>query len=92
MPNLYYCQAINRGSGVLRAVLSVEESKNLLKLHPAQCTGQQFPKAAPNQAIDFAVLRIFESEPSAESRPGFYRFDADLLQIEEAVQVCTAKL
>jgi hypothetical protein len=92
MPNLYYCQAINRGSAVLRAVLSAEESKNLLKLHPAQYAGQQFPMAAPDQATDFAVLRILESEPSAECRPGFYRFDADLLQIEEAVQACTAKL
>jgi hypothetical protein len=92
MPNIYYCQSINRGSGILRAVLSWEEGAKLLKLQPAQYAGQQFPATIPGQTVDFAVMSILEAEPNEEWRAGFYRFDADLAQIEEAVQSCTAKL
>lgn len=92
MPNIYYCQSINRGSGILRAVLSWEEGTKLLKLQPVQYAGPQFPTTTPGQKVDFAVISILEAEPNEEWHPGFYRFDANLVQIEEAVQVCTAKL
>ena len=62
MPNIYYCQPINRGSGMLRAVLSGEEAGSLLKQHTSHYAGQQFPAAAQGRAADFAVLRIFEKE------------------------------
>jgi hypothetical protein len=88
MANLYFCQSINRSLGILRAVLSREESKNLLGQHFADYSGQQFPTPKPD-ASDFAVLRIFDEESEGEWSAGFYRFDADIMQIEEALQAST---
>lgn len=92
MPNIYYCQPINRGSGMLRAVLSGEEASSLLKQHTAHYGGQQFPVTAQGRADDFAVLHIHDEEIAGEWRPGFYRFEADIMRIEEALQTCTTKL
>jgi len=92
MPNIYYCQSGKRGWGMLRAVLSLEEGKSLLKLHAPQYVGQEFPTSAPDPAADFAILRIFDEEPNQEWRAGFYRFDADLTRFEASLQTCTAKL
>jgi hypothetical protein len=92
MPNIYYCQSTNRGLGILRAVLTWDQGRSLLSQHAIHYTGQQFPTTAQDRATDFAVLRIFDEEPDKELRAGFYRFDADIMRIEEAVQACTAKL
>ena len=43
---------------------------------------------APRGASDFAVLRIFDEEREAKWQVGFYRFDGDIMQIEEGVQTC----
>jgi hypothetical protein len=88
MPNIYYCQAINRGCGILRAVLSWEQGRSLLQQRSFQYTGQQFPAAGQDWAGDYAVLRIFDEEPDEEWQAGFYRFDGDLMRIEEAVRAC----
>jgi hypothetical protein len=92
MPNIYYCQPINRGSGILRAVLSSEEGRSLLKQHSFHYAGPQFPTTAQDRAADFAVLRILDEERDEEWRAGFYRLDADIMRIEEAIQACTAML
>ncbi len=92
MSNIYYCQGSNRGAGILRAVLSTEEGKCLLKKRTAQYAGQQFPTAAQNQVVDFAVLRIFNEELGDKWQSGFYRFDADIAKIEESIQGCTTIL
>jgi hypothetical protein len=92
MPNIYYCQSLNRGCGILRAVLSWEEGINLLEQLSFCHTGQQFPTTAQDPAADFAVLRILDEELDEEWRPGFYRFDADIMRIEEVLQACTAML
>ncbi len=92
MPNLYYCQSTNRSLGILRAVLTWDQGRSLLSQHAVHYAGQQFPTTARDRAADFAVLRIFDEELDEEWRAGFYRFDADIMQIEEAVQACTAKL
>lgn|SRR5579864_2112516 len=86
MPNIYYCSLAHHG--ILRAVLSWEESKNLLKLCSVQYAGVQFPTMAHGRASDFAALRILDEERDDKWRIGFYRFDDDLPQIEEWVQTC----
>jgi hypothetical protein len=77
---------------MLRAVLSWEQCRSLLKQHPFRYAGQQFPTKAQDQAADFAVLRVFNEELDKKWCAGFYRCDADIIRIEEAVQTCTAKL
>jgi hypothetical protein len=91
MSNIYYCQPINRGCGIVRAVLSSEDGRSLLKRHSFHYTGKQFPTTAQDRVADFAVLRIFDEELDEEWRAGFYCLDADIMRIEEAVQACTTK-
>jgi len=63
MPNIYYCNGLaNSDLGRLRAVLSWEECRNLLKLCSVQYAGLQFPTMAQGRASDFAVLRILDEE------------------------------
>ena len=86
MPSIYYCSLAHHGT--LRAVLSWEESRNLLKLCSAQYAGMQFPTMAPGRASDFAVLRIVDDERDDKWQIGFYSFDGDIMQIEEGLQTC----
>lgn len=89
MPNIYYWSSIaNNGLGVLRAVLTWEETRKLLKLCSVQYAGLQFPTAAQGRASDFAVLRILDEERADKWQVGFYSFDGNILQIEECVQTC----
>jgi hypothetical protein len=90
MPNIYYCNGLaNNDLGILRAVLSWQECRNLLKLFSVQYAGSQFPTIT-QQDQGFAVLNMLKGEPDDAWRVGFYRFDAGLLQIEEWVQICVA--
>lgn len=87
MPNVYYCNGLaNNDLGILRAVLSWEECRNLLKQCSVQYAGLQFPALAQGRAS--AVLRILDEEREGKWQGGFYSFDGDLLQIEEWVQTC----
>ena len=89
MPDIYYCNGLaNSGLGTLRAVLSWEESGNLLKLYSVQYAGSQFPTIAQERASDFAVLRILDEERNDKWQVGFYSLDGDILEIEEWVQTC----
>jgi hypothetical protein len=89
MPNVYYCNGLaNNGLGILRAVLTREETRNLLKLRSVQYAGVQFPTMAQGRTSDFAVLRILDEERDDKWQVGFYSFDGDILQIEEWVQTC----
>jgi hypothetical protein len=92
MPNIYYCHALSQGSGMLRAVLSWEEAKQLVGLHSVRYVGEQFPAMDKDAATDFAVLRAFETEPDKEWQVGFYCFDANITQIEDGIQTCTSRL
>ncbi len=88
MPNLYFCSSINRGPGILRAVLSWEESKSLLNHHSAHYIGERFPDLSTQLGgtRDFALLRIFDEEADEEWRAGFYHFDVDIMDIDQALQ------
>jgi hypothetical protein len=90
-PNVYYCHSINRGPGILRAVLSRKEARSLLK---HVYVGQQFPTAVQGQTDgDVAIIRILDEEGLGEEwQDGFYSFDANIMRVEEAIQASTAKL
>jgi hypothetical protein len=83
MPNLYFCQPHAQNQGMLRAVLSLDDCKYLVAPHSAVYVGDQFPRMVeePGKAADFAVLRISTEEADADWRCGFYRFDADLTEL-----------
>jgi len=85
MANIYYSYSSNR-RGILRAVLSPEQVRIMLKEHSVRSAGHQFPTAALTSKDDFAVLQVFELEASEELAAGFYLFDEDITQIEEEIQ------
>ena len=85
MANIYYSQPANR-RGILRAVLSLEESRNLLKQHMIRYAGKQFPTASQGLKADFAVLQVFDGETNEEWKSGFYQFDDDITQVEATVR------
>jgi hypothetical protein len=87
MPNLYFCQPHAKNQGMLRAVLSVNECERVVSQHHATYVGDQFPKLANEQgaANDFAVLNITPGETPAGLRPGYYRLDSDLTQLNESL-------
>lgn len=89
MPNIYYRSLANNGLGILRAVLSWEESRNLFKLCSVQYAGLQFLTMAQGRTPDFAVIRIFDEERDDKWQVGFCSFDGDIMQIDEGVQTCT---
>jgi hypothetical protein len=68
---------------MLRAVLSREDCKYLVSPDAARYLGNEFPNVAGevSENRDFAVLSFDDSEADAEWRPGFYRFEADLMEL-----------
>ena len=90
LANVYYSYPSNR-RGILRAVLSSEEAKCLLKEHSAHYTGQQFPTMSLDPRVEVAILLIFEEEANEECRAGLYLFHDDIMQVEEEIHSCHAK-
>jgi hypothetical protein len=87
MPNLYFCQPHAKNQGMLRAVLSVNESERVVNEYAATYIGEQFPKLANEQgtANDFALLNFPPNETPAGWRPGYYRLDSDLTKLNESL-------
>lgn len=83
MPSLYFCQPHARNQGMLRAVISLEDCKFLVSPNAATYVGKDFPPVSGNGdgERDFAVLGIDTTEAGSDWRPGFYRFDADLMEL-----------
>jgi len=88
MPNLYFCQPHAKNQGMLRAVLSLNECEQVLSRHKPQFFGETFPSVAAGtaDAQDFAVLRFDAKEGSGKWKPGFYRLDSDLNQLNDALR------
>jgi hypothetical protein len=88
MPNLYFCQPHAKNQGMLRAVLSLKECERLVSRHPATYVGEHFPNLPNSQAgaNDFAVLSFGSGETSAAWRPGFYRLDSDLGELNDVLR------
>jgi hypothetical protein len=85
MPNLYFCQPHAQNQGMLRAVISVDDCSYLVKPNSAIYLGEEFPKVcdANGKSADFAVLGVSAEEANGEWRRGYYRFDADLMELNE---------
>ena len=88
MPNLYFCQPHAQNQGMLRAVLTLDDCKRTPPLNSATYIGDHFPRLSnePGQTADFAVLSVSPSEASADWRSGFYRCDADLMEINAVLE------
>jgi hypothetical protein len=87
MPNLYFCQPHTQNQGTLRAVISHDDCKYLVEPSLATYVGEDFPKVSDlhGQKADFAVLGFSADEATAEWRRGYYRFEADLMELNAQI-------
>jgi hypothetical protein len=87
MPTIYFCQPHAKNQGMLRAVLTVNECERVVSQYPATYVGEQFPKLGGEQAVgsDFAVLNLPPNEAPTGWRPGYYRLDSDLTELNESL-------
>ena len=87
MANLYFCQPHMKNQGMLRAVLTREDCSHLAAPSAVTYLGEEFPDLtnSPHAARDFAVLKFAAEEADAKWRSGFYRVDADLMEINAAL-------
>ncbi|MGA2431405.1 MAG: hypothetical protein ABSH13_23110 [Candidatus Acidiferrum sp.] len=87
MPNLYFCQPHAQNQGMLRAVLSLADFQRLMAHASATYVGDAFPKVyeQDGQTGDFAVLGVSPDEATPEWRHGYYRFEADLMELNAQI-------
>ena len=86
MPNLYFCQPHAKNQGMLRAVLSVIECEQVVKQYPATYVGEHFPRLSEDQTgRDFAVISFRPEETTSAWKPGYYRLDSDLNQLNDSI-------
>jgi hypothetical protein len=87
MPSLYFCQPHAKNQGMLRAVLSVQECERVASRAVITYVGEEFPNPAGGEENrDFAVLSIASNETTEQWRPGYYRLDSDLMEINKALR------
>jgi hypothetical protein len=88
MPNLYFCQPHAKNQGMLRAVLSAKECEQVVSKHSVTFFGENFPGLGVGQKAecDFAVLKFEAEETSGAWRPGFYRLDSDLGELNDVLR------
>lgn len=87
MASLYFCQPHTQNQGMLRAVLNREDCQHLAKPGAITYLGEEFPKLTNGhqQDRDFAVLKVEADEADAKWRSGFYRVDADLMELNSVL-------
>lgn len=73
---------------MLRAVLSVNECEQVVSKHSAKFFGERFPSLENGQtgANDFAVLSIGAEETNGTWRPGYYRLESDLAELNDVLR------
>jgi hypothetical protein len=83
MASLYFCQPHAQNQGMLRAVLNREDCQHLAAPGRITYLGEEFPSLAngARQDRDFAVLKVDAEEADTKWRSGFYRVDADLMEL-----------
>jgi hypothetical protein len=88
MPNLYFCQPHAKNQGMLRAVLSAKECEEVVSKRSVTFFGENFPSLGDGQATasDFAVLKFAAEETNGDWRPGFYKLDSDLVELNEMLR------
>jgi hypothetical protein len=87
MPNLYFCQPHAQNQGMLRAVLTLDDCRDLMPPNSATYIGDRFPTMSNHSGknADFAVLSVSPEEAEGDWRSGYYRFDADLMELNAAL-------
>ena len=87
MASLYFCQPHTQNQGMLRAVLNREDCQHLAAPGAITYLGEEFPNLAncEPQERDFAILRVDAEEADAKWRSGFYRLEADLMQLNSVL-------
>src|SRR5215475_14376350 len=60
MPSLYFCQPHAQNQGMLRAIVSFEDCKYLVRPEKMTYVGEQFPRVCDGstRSADFAVLGV----------------------------------
>jgi hypothetical protein len=83
MPSLYFCQPHAQNQGMLRAIISLDDCRHLAAPERVTYLGDRFPKFsdAPGQMQDFAVVGVTPEEADAQWQPGYYRVEADLMEL-----------
>jgi hypothetical protein len=83
MASLYFCQPHTQNQGMLRAVLNREDCQHLAAPGAITYLGQEFPNVVSGGGNDrdFAVLKVDAEEADSKWRSGFYRVDADLMEL-----------
>ena len=81
MASLYFCQPHTKNQGMLRAVLNRDDCQHLAAPGHITYLGDEFPSFANGAPKDFAVLKVDAEEADTEWRSGFYRVDADLMEL-----------
>ena len=90
MASLYFCQPHTQNQGMLRAILNREDCKHLAAPSAITYLGAEFPNLSNGskgreQQRDFAVLKVDAEEADTHWRSGFYRVDADLMELNSVL-------
>ncbi len=87
MASLYFCQPHTQNQGMLRAVLTRDDCQHLAAPSAITYLGDEFPNFAKEHRTerDFAVLKVDAEEADTKWRSGFYRVDADLMELNSVL-------
>jgi hypothetical protein len=87
MASLYFCQPHAQNQGMLRAVLDREDCQHLAAPGAITYVGEEFPSLTNGAAHerDFAILKVDAEEANTKWRSGFYRVDADLMELNSVL-------
>jgi len=87
MASLYFCQPHTQNQGMLRAVLTRDDCQHLAAPSAITYLGDEFPNFAKDHRTerDFAVLKVDVEEADTKWRSGFYRVDADLMELNSVL-------
>jgi hypothetical protein len=72
---------------MLRAILTREDCQHLAAPSAITYLGDEFPSFAKDHLTerDFAVLKVDAEEADTKWRSGFYRVDADLMELNSVL-------
>jgi hypothetical protein len=88
MPNVYFWEPEIQNHGILHAVLSWGECDRVLGFASATRLGAEFPTGSINLcgSATVAILYVHPEEANEIWIAGFYRIDADVTIIREAIR------
>jgi hypothetical protein len=88
MPNVYFWEPEIQNHGILHAVLSWDECDRVLDCASATRLGEEFPTGSIDLdgSATVAILYVRPEEANDVWTAGFYRIDADVTKIREAIR------